>query len=1384
MDRDHLPLDEQDDDDRSDVVREDEEDDEYAVNKAGEMVNKEVAGRRILAKEQYWSVMGGKWREPGLAYELETFAVTGHYEGRDKPKPKDTRCYIGAREKRFEERDPCVIVFRDWADESTGQGYSVGNLIGSATKQCIFSGWSTNSQNPGLKLHIIERDGDGNELREIVCSIPVAAMQRNQKHEVDLRFRWGHNSEIRDTVSSVASHSQLTEKAYTDDLFEIDVQFWDFDNQVPFLKSGPAPVRPKFNGISTQELERIRDKAMEWNLPSDFEMTIGMLLMSKRVSIFRDWPSSAGKAAENWDAWWRTAVFLTAKYGEMWHYQRQLDDLGHNESVFSHEIDLSQLRPARNMAIDWLGEFDANGNPRGNPQPHRLAAYVTSKNDLVYGHPRVMSLQLRIGVERSRQMQSHILNSAFKVNAFEIIGRFHVHKNRTGVYVVDLRLPTGTLLNEDRSLRVKPDAKLTMHVKPVPLDMIESRTASKEDFDSAPILTYMGVTAEDIFNSGAEVTAIIQGRDLAEVVDITHGAELCVSIEMKDDATPTGRYQAAIQEIEIGMRTRTKGVDIPAIVLRAPQTILQTNSLAAELNDSAWPVIVAVVNAFGLNDRQRAAMENSANSLSGLLAIWGPPGCGKSWLMAAIAYMQIRTGRTLGKRRPVLCCAPTNIAVEAVMTHFLAGTQGGKRDGLDLEIVRYKGSLLREDLKEKKPVKDADGDLEMETAADAEAEAEAPANDEAQEAEEAEVDDISEDEAEDEAEAKGEDQVDEDEEMDDAEDKIAKADAKAAKAEAKAAKVAAKAAKAARREAKRLREEEKQAAEMREALWELADESNPFGHEEAMAEYGFYRKRKAWIVRASESLGSASESEMAPIARQYLDKRTQVNTPGALNKKDRKDHKAELEGLEEDLTDYYLGNVVDIVFCTNSSSAHGILRDAYKPKVLMSDEAATASIPDTATPAGAFIDTIEHWVMCGDHMQQKPVVASKGRNEWSSPLEISLFESVVELRLYSDFYVMLDTQHRMHPELAAPLVIWYHKPDGTPMLKNHPSTLGQSDVWDRLEDFLSGLGKAFNHRRRVVFDISGIDEGGRTIASSKNGTSYTNEVEAREVASFIKAAIGHTGSNLPGRDLQQSDFLILSPYKAQVSLINQILFKNGACRTGNPIACHTMRNIQGGDGPIVVQSMGRNVPKKPTNTGFTGESGLQSVGASRAKNALLLFGNYLALIQAQLDGIQNGKKTILDPRTGKLKEGIFVAYEDYKKWFYNHEAPDVSLAQSQMRAKAQPGRGHGFAGPAPKNSFALKEAANFRQMSQRSKEQRPPQPPPAKKKADLVEGVEPVPAAKGKARRSKKKKNNPGNKEEDAREDEDLGGPQDRRDDGADGAGGAGSAAAPMASAA
>jgi hypothetical protein len=796
----------------------------------------------------------------------------------------------------------------------------------------------------------------------------------------------------------------------------------------------------------------------------------------------------------------------------------------------------------------------------------------------------VRVFELCVAVDRNQSYQSAVLKGFMRDNEFKIKGSLMEHPDVEGSYVVGLH-PTsnGRVLTADRSIKPEPRTRVRMFIK-APSDGAQN------------YYRFHGIVIEDLFGTRAELTLLVEGPEL----DFDYGIpppgfeknEYLVAVECVDDPTPSLRWKPSIHVLNWGQQCRTKGLDVKHLVLQSQSTMTDTGSMANEMaaNSDCNDLVRVVAMERKLGTMQTKAVEVACTTKTGLATIQGPPGTGKSETLAAIGEVQHAIGNAIGVRRCSLGVASSNFALGELVKKFV----NSKHRKGKMEIVIYKGSQAgnqkqykkREKTKCSLLVKADDSNFELPP-------------------------------------RMGEDRAT-------FEDRFEAENLK--------------------RRTRRLDQDAKE-KEMRELeeklrpLWQLADEIRSKGAD-PLDEYAIHMRRLAAFKRwaktrrhdnaeanpgkmdvdaaaandMAETLNSTSETwQLSPPhpkaheASRFLSLRQEV--AAAQKKKpanrDEKEARAkivaELTELDEECSGYYLRNEVDMVFCTNSMSASGILPKYYRPRFILQDEAALANIPDAATPLAAFIEWLELLVQACDHKQHSPMISSLGFNELADLLLTSLFELALVSDLYKETFVMLDLQYRMHPRLAEfPNTQFYNG-----KILNNPGMDKESRRWVTLRDF-THKSKTYNGRRRLAIDCS---EGYSFLP--EGSTSHANHFEADAMMSFIHGAVNHPPPE-GGEALVLADFLVLTFYQSQLRLLVKKArglnipagSSAGSESTGVRLQMLSTRVVQGGEGRFVLLAFTKNILNHPMSLGFLADPRGLCVALTRAQEALVLFGNF------------------------------------------------------------------------------------------------------------------------------------------------------------------------------
>jgi serine/threonine protein kinase len=244
-----------------------------------------------------------------------------------------------------------------------------------------------------------------------------------------------------------------------------------------------------------------------------------------------------------------------------------------------------------------------------------------------------------------------------------------------------------------------------------------------------------------------------------------------------------------------------------------------------------------------------------------------------------------------------------------------------------------------------------------------------------------------------------------------------------------------------------------------------------------------------------------------------------------------------------------------------------------------------------ATPTEVLVPFVRgrRWVLVGDDRQLPPyqerAVAELDRIEDepddAEPSEQTLFDWLGRTLPESNS-VKLTTQHRMVPAIGNLIGHVFYDDELRSVPRDPPLDLGL--VFDRPVTW---------------FDTRGIAAHGERQA----GTSFLNDVEAREVAAFAERLAGAVR-------LQKAnalELLVLSGYKPQANSIDAILRSRADLLDGVTTQCLTVDKAQGRQAHIVAFSVTRSNPRNVA--GFLKDMRRINVALSRARFGLAIFGD-------------------------------------------------------------------------------------------------------------------------------------------------------------------------------
>ena len=234
-----------------------------------------------------------------------------------------------------------------------------------------------------------------------------------------------------------------------------------------------------------------------------------------------------------------------------------------------------------------------------------------------------------------------------------------------------------------------------------------------------------------------------------------------------------------------------------------------------------------------------------------------------------------------------------------------------------------------------------------------------------------------------------------------------------------------------------------------------------------------------------------------------------------------------------------------VVFATVSGRCGSVLRKGRFNTVIM-DEAAQCQ---EAWMWGVLREDTTNIILAGDPRQLPAQVSQDGITMYHGR---SIMERLVHLGYPA---TLLNTQRRMHPEIASfPNAAFYG---------------------NCLSTDYHGIGDTAKPYEVIAVEAQEL----------KEGTSYSNETEARVVVSLVK------------RFKQQfNEVIVISPYKAQCALLKSL---------DSSVIVHTVDSFQGNEADVIILTTVRS----GSTVGFWQDERRVNVALTRAKHALRIVGS-------------------------------------------------------------------------------------------------------------------------------------------------------------------------------
>mgnify|MGYP000980420925 CR=1 FL=1 len=356
----------------------------------------------------------------------------------------------------------------------------------------------------------------------------------------------------------------------------------------------------------------------------------------------------------------------------------------------------------------------------------------------------------------------------------------------------------------------------------------------------------------------------------------------------------------------------------------------------------------------------------------------------------------------------------------------------------------------------------------------------------------------------------------------------------------------------------------------------------------------------------------------------------------------------ELQGRQDVLSEISLGNVQIIGATCIGVNTNRLFKD-MEYDVAIIDEAGQIQLHDIIVPMSKARKTI----LIGDHKQLPPVADDdfiKEAREKFDDIEVNLDE-VYKVSLFEKLFhivgeenkVMLDTQFRMHEDIARPISELFYE--------------GKYKTGCKTEHRLINFGGIKNP---IYFiDTCDMPEKNETVNVIDNQNVYTNHTEAAIIAKIIGERIDFLNEGIRILDYKGEkmctleDVGIITPYKAQTECIKKNIIdeltnnaKIDRARIKNiveKIEIDTVDSFQGRDKEIIFYSFVRSNPE--CKIGFLNELRRLNVTITRAKRLLIMVGDSHTLINT------SAKNPLPDDKPPRYYFKAFIEYCKQKGYY-------------------------------------------------------------------------------------------------------------------------------------
>ncbi|KKY21247.1 putative dna-binding protein smubp-2 [Diplodia seriata] len=422
----------------------------------------------------------------------------------------------------------------------------------------------------------------------------------------------------------------------------------------------------KFSGVSAQDLERIFEGAQDterWLKFSDAEKIVWWLSQPYyEMHIYTRIASASIDAAKGFVGFFRAIMKMSLDHGSYWFYRLEANS---TKKFSAREFPIKDLPVPRWMVNSWRVSYTKDNV--AIPGTEQAVGWTNFRVPVVASSPDDQMFQYLLGIMREREQHQRLIEGSRITSEKRIVVKFmNFQGGHSGRFLAKMFLEGY-------------DPMLT----PTKLPAFDSRITIEVTIGNKNV-TLVGATCEDYFKTGSHIIACLRivGANI-KPEEIQEDTDYHGQIGLIEDEIPTSRMIRGLRACSTPKKSN-KGVDVGFLLGFTEPKVTDPGCLDKEYGKtpSMRKAFSEVLDRMTLDQYQKKAAESITRSPTGVTALWGPPGTGKTTTNVAMAEGLAQGGKT------VAYVVPSNAARDVALRSFLKVTRL-RPD----QIVRYTGAF-------------------------------------------------------------------------------------------------------------------------------------------------------------------------------------------------------------------------------------------------------------------------------------------------------------------------------------------------------------------------------------------------------------------------------------------------------------------------------------------------------------------------------------------------------------------------------------------------------------------------------------------------------------------------------------------------------------------